>query len=531
MKTLLPQTPPAPGWLYARPWVGLLLLTLAYVLMRLAVSPALEMDESEQIVWSQQLALGYGMQPPLYTWLQWGVNQLFGPGLLALALLKQALLAGAYALLWQAARRQGLGLRTAWWAAASMLLFPVVGWTIVRDLTHTVLLLFGVAFLYWALVRHIDRPRPSGFVLIGAALATGMLAKYNFALIAACLLGAALFQPGTRRALLSRGWWLAALTALALLGPHLWWMATHGELISSGLATRLHDARQGLHPQHPQWLGLVQLSRSLPPAAALWTLVALAVFGRAWWRPAADAARTAATRQGARLLAWYLALIVLALLGMVLAGASRMKTRWIEPMLILLPMAAFLWRPSLEQHPRGRWFTAAIMAVAALGLCMNLARPHYNMARLAPDDVNLDVPALLRALQATGYDGYSPIVITRLPLGGLMRLHFPQAQVLQCPHKDCAPVLARLQAQGQGWALLLDETEELDRLQAAPHAPALQALDLPYRRSRLSPPGQAVPVRRFWLAWQPPAAPAPANMPAPPSASPPASAPPGASPP
>ena len=56
-----------------------ILLMLPYfsvqVLVRLAVSPALELDEAEQALWTQRLALGYGAQPPLYTWLQWTVFQ------------------------------------------------------------------------------------------------------------------------------------------------------------------------------------------------------------------------------------------------------------------------------------------------------------------------------------------------------------------------------------------------------------------------------------------------------------------------
>lgn len=54
----------------ARPLLWLLGLCLAHVLVRVAISPALKWDEAEQMLWSQQLALGYGAQPPLYTWLQ-----------------------------------------------------------------------------------------------------------------------------------------------------------------------------------------------------------------------------------------------------------------------------------------------------------------------------------------------------------------------------------------------------------------------------------------------------------------------------
>ena len=82
------------AWCYAHPLVPLLVLVCAQVLLRLALSPALDMDEAEQIVWSQHLAWGYGVQPPLYTWLQWGVNRLLGgQSVLALSLLKHSLLA------------------------------------------------------------------------------------------------------------------------------------------------------------------------------------------------------------------------------------------------------------------------------------------------------------------------------------------------------------------------------------------------------------------------------------------------------
>ena len=62
-------------------------ISLAHVAMRLLASPALKWDEAEQILWTQELALGYGPQPPLYTWLQWAMNQVFGPSVLALSLL------------------------------------------------------------------------------------------------------------------------------------------------------------------------------------------------------------------------------------------------------------------------------------------------------------------------------------------------------------------------------------------------------------------------------------------------------------
>ena len=171
--------------------LGLLVLTLAHVAARLWVSPALKWDEGEQMLWSQQLAWGYGAQPPLYTWLQWGFNATLGPSVLALSLLKHTLLALTY-LLMALAARQLMPPRAAVWASASMLLIPALGWTSVRDQTHSVLVTCAVAGSWWALLRLWRRPAPAGYALLGFFVALGVLAKYNYALFAGALLLAAL---------------------------------------------------------------------------------------------------------------------------------------------------------------------------------------------------------------------------------------------------------------------------------------------------------------------------------------------------
>ena len=109
-------------------------ISLAHVAMRLLASPALKWDEAEQILWTQELALGYGPQPPLYTWLQWAMNQVFGPSVLALSLLKHGLLALTYSLMYLAGREL-LDERGAFWASASMVLMPALGWHSVRAAT------------------------------------------------------------------------------------------------------------------------------------------------------------------------------------------------------------------------------------------------------------------------------------------------------------------------------------------------------------------------------------------------------------
>ena len=477
-----PATPRDPfAWLYTHPLVPLLALVCAQVLLRLALSPALDMDEAEQIVWTQHLAWGYGVQPPLYTWLQWGVNRLLGgQSVLALSLLKHCLLALTYVLLWQAARLQGLGARSAWQAAGGVLLFPLVCWMAVRDLTHSVLLLTCIAAFYLALVRLLARPSPVRFAALGAALAAGMLAKYNFALVAAALLGAALLDAAQRRALFSRGWPLAPLVAALLVAPHLLWLATHWGEIAARMGTKMVT---GSGTGWPRLTALGQLACDLPLSVALWLAAMLTCLGTGWLRGGAQAA-------SARLLVRYLALV----------------------MLMLLPMTVFLRHPELEQHPRGHWLTAAICAMALLGMGMAAARPAWHLHKGRPDELNTDPRALAQAALDAGYDGAQPIVVTRLVPGGNLRLAFPHAPVLQCPRKDCKETLNRLEREGKGWLLVLDRDAE--RRQQPPerlvglherHLPPLPPL-----LGALLPPAApvsnatAAPGYYVWLKWQPP---------------------------
>lgn len=488
------------AWLYAHPLGALIALVCAQVLLRLALSPALDMDEAEQVVWSQHLAWGYGVQPPLYTWLQWGVNRLLGgQSVLALSLLKHSLLALTYALLWHTARLQGLGARGAWQAAASLLLFPLVCWMAVRDLTHSVLLLTCIAAFYLALVRLLARPSPVRFAVLGAALAAGMLAKYNFALVAAPLLGAALLDATQRRALFSRGWPLAPLVAALLVAPHLLWLAAHWGEIAARMGTKMAT---GSGTDWPRLTALGQLAVDLPLAVALWLAAMLACFGTDWLRGGAVGA-------SARLLVRYLLLVMLVLLAVVfVATPARLTPRWLEPLLMLLPMLAFLRRPDLEQHPRGHWLTVAICAVALLGMCMAAARPAWHLYQEQPDELNTDPRALAHAAREAGYDGVQPIVVTRLVPGGNLRLAFPQAPVLQCPRWDCTETLKRLEREGRGWLLVLDRDAER-RMQPPKRLAGLRThhlLPLPPLLGAPPPAKGAGTARsyRVWLKWQPP---------------------------
>jgi len=500
--TAAPLAPPLRSPV-AHPLAWLLALALAHVLVRVAVSPALKWDEAEQMLWSQQLALGYGAQPPLYTWLQWGVNALVGPSVLALSLLKHALLALTYALMWLAAREL-LDERGAWWASASMLLLPALGWYSVRDHTHTILVTAMACGAWWLLLRIVRQPRPLDFAALGLVCGLGMLAKYSFALVAGAMLLAALSVPRARRALLSRGWWWAPLVGLLVVGPHLVWLLSHlHEATASTLGKMEIQAASG------PLKGVRHLLQGVAGTLVLFALFALWAFRGACWRGPVQPAAPWAQQLFRR----YLALVLAALLAMVLlAGVTEFKGRWLLPLLCVVPLAAFAARPGLQRHPRAGRYTGAVVAMALLILLAAGVRPWFSGLRGEVDELNHPAAELGAALSAAGYDGRGRIVAADHMMAGMLRTRFPHALVDACTSDeedvtDCvASHVQHAQAAGQGW-LLISRTDRgeagwWDKATARLPAQPPRVIELPFHMVRAG-----MPPARYEYRWQPPQAP------------------------
>ena len=440
-----------------RPLAWLLAWAAAHVALRLALSPALRWDEAEQTLWSQHLAWGYGMQPPLYTWLQWGLNAVLGPSVLALAVLKHALLALTYLFMGLAARAL-LPPRTAWWAAASMVMLPALGWSSLHDQTHTVLVTAVTAGTWWALIGLLQSPHPARYALLGLMLGLGMLSKYNFALFAAALGLAALSVPAPRQVLLARGLGITAALALVLVAPHALWLLGHWHETANAITGKLE-----VRPVGARLGGLGKLALTLLETLLLWTLLAAWAFRGAWLRrPPAELASPVAAAEWVRpLLARYLALVLAVFVGMVLlGGVTEFRDHWFQPLFCVWPLAAFVWRPQLESAPGGGRFTGAVLGVALLFFLATAAYPWIAGWRGRPGELNQPIGALAQQLRAAGYDGRSPVIAADHMLAGALRTRFAAAPAFDCdgnlqPVAACvAGHLAQAQAAGRGWLLI-----------------------------------------------------------------------------
>src|SRR5438093_4678489 len=282
------------------PWMtrgkALAAVLVAYALLhvgvRLLAPGAVEHDEAEQLLLAQSLALGYGPHPPLYAWLQHGVFRALGVGVLGLAVLKHACLLGVYGGTYLAARRLRSDPGLAALTTLSLCLVPGMVWEAPRDLTHSVLAAALAPVSVCVLVTLAHTPTAWRYAALGSVLGFGLLAKYNFGLFAAVLLGTALSVPVFRSALLDPRTGLTLMVVAAVVGPHLVWLTAHPASVPATAKLRL-----GIRALDGTMIGLTHLLTDLiaflVPLGALVAALVPAVRRPA---PDPDPARQAARR-------------------------------------------------------------------------------------------------------------------------------------------------------------------------------------------------------------------------------------------
>ncbi len=145
------------------------------VIMRVLRSDSLQNDEAEQAFLSQMLLLGYGRQPPLYDWLQIGMNALFGLSVATLSALKNSLLFLCCIFYGLAARQVMEDRRLPLIAMLGLLMVPSISVLAQRDLTHAIATLCFVSLFLLAFLKTLDRPSLGSYILLGLTVGLGFL--------------------------------------------------------------------------------------------------------------------------------------------------------------------------------------------------------------------------------------------------------------------------------------------------------------------------------------------------------------------
>ena len=400
---------------------GLALLAVAWVaasgLLRLALTDNLQPDDAELVISAQELRGGYSDQPPLYTWMLWAVFRVTGPGLVGLGVVRAALLLALFGLTYRTAKLLVPDRRLAAPLAFSSLLLPAYGWHVATYLTHSLLLGVAVMGTVYAAARVVRFGATRDYALLGVAVGVGALAKYNFPLVVAAAAGAGLAVPAARVRLLDRRVLLAAGVALALLAPHLVWLAGAWEDVF-----RLVRNKSNRAESPPYWEGVVQgLWAAVVCLAGCVVIVGplLAWLGR-------QARPVTPERPEVAWLGWFLAGLALLHIALVFGfGVTRFQDRWVQPLLLPLPvwyLARFA--PGAVGRwgvPVLAWITAGLAAAVLAGQVAQVALVDRLPGRY---DLQLDYPRLAAELDAAGFGNATFVAIDREIIGNLLP-HMP----------------------------------------------------------------------------------------------------------
>jgi hypothetical protein len=203
----------------------LIAATLAARLVAGGLAPLTE-DEAYYRLWSLKPDFGYFDHPPMIAWWLWLGRQIAGDTALGVRLAPALGAAVTTALIFDLARQAGfaerVGLRAAVWFNATLLI-GLGGELAVPDVPNT---------LFWAVAlccafRAVREGRGALWLAAGAAAGLACLAKYSALFLAPGIVLWLLLTREGRRALTTPWPWLAAVIAVAVFSPNIWWNAQH----------------------------------------------------------------------------------------------------------------------------------------------------------------------------------------------------------------------------------------------------------------------------------------------------------------
>ena len=217
-----------------------LIYFIIFIIIRVTIGHAFERDEAEQFLLNGIYKLGYSNQPPLYTWIQSIFFKLLPNPIMALALFKNMLLFGIYYLTYKTTFILSKDKIASTIATSSLFLIPALSWECQRDLTHTVLTNFFVILLVYFIVKLREKDiKKLDYVILGAIIAFGILAKYNFVLLILTILLLSFFDTKLKNIIFKRDIIISISVSFILLLPHCIWFLNHFNIATSSTINKM----------------------------------------------------------------------------------------------------------------------------------------------------------------------------------------------------------------------------------------------------------------------------------------------------
>jgi 4-amino-4-deoxy-L-arabinose transferase-like glycosyltransferase len=257
------------GWAIPLLLVGFVAIWTLYLMVAYA-GGGLHPDTLEAWSLGRRFAWGYHKHPPLMGWVAAAWTSVFPLTDWSLQLMAMAN-AGLALFFVDRISRQFVTGHTRVLVLLLLMLTPAYQFHAQRFNANTVLLATW-PLATWCFLRAFETRRPLWAIAVGCTTALAMVGKYYSVFLVASFVFAAMAHPDRRAYFRSASPWISVVTGLAVLSPHIHWLAvtgaspfTHALYHAGGSAlTSLSEAKSFV-------LGL---AAALSVAALLWVLIA-----------------------------------------------------------------------------------------------------------------------------------------------------------------------------------------------------------------------------------------------------------------
>ncbi len=418
---------------YATPlavWAVVALWGLSHLLLRALNTPVLGTDDMFETVLVQTLEPGYMLrQPPLYEWLLFAAQQLFGPTIWAALFLKYGLISIAAAFLFLVARKAITDPRLAALCAFSYSLYYQFGWNLHEGVTHTLVLTTACAASSFFFIKALETGRLGFYLLFGTVAGAGLLGKHSYPIFVLALIVAAASDSAWRGRFRFLGLLLVPAAAALVYSPYAFWILSEGLKLLSFVSKTMGVTSESAHIVRAGE-GLGKLAFGLIGFSVVLLPVLLLLFWpRYLGRKTAD---TASVNDVARLCGrTVVTMIALTAVMIVVTGATYVKERHMHPLLLLLPIYLFADLERFGFRRQWRWLGIVIVALASVSFFARVP------ALFAPDTFwcggkcrhmkpYADLKAPLEAMGAAK----ATLIADNGYTGGNLRVLFPDARVV-----------------------------------------------------------------------------------------------------
>lgn len=388
------------------------------------VSNGAGLDDAEQLANIGYLDWGYGgSQPPLYTWITNIAASVLGTSMLTLQIVKFSMLASLFLSVYGGMRLLGFSRLIASASMLGLFLVPQIGWESQRALTHSIAGTAGCGWAFLAFAWYMRDRHAVAAAALGITMAAAILGKFNASLFVVMLLATGLSVTEYRKILISK---LSLVTVIAFticFTPTALWMLAH----KASVIARSEKLQIGASGN----LFFDRLSgvASFIEAAFLFSILVVAIAGiisliHSSKRTSPTVPFTTGEVFMRRLLVVGMLIV---LVGVLVAGVSNIKDRWLQPVLFLTPAVIACLFSQYRRNARALVEFSAISIVFALIVPPVLA--YYLIYGSGnPPYGQLDYQSLYQEMRRDG--DFKTIVTDNAQIAGNFRIFDPSIQVI-----------------------------------------------------------------------------------------------------